>query len=185
MSFEGFSMRFESRVGFGAAVCGIFLGVCLGVGYGAEARNTDLVRFLPNDGNSVFSAAGLLRKWPEGGPKELWRVEVGWGKTAVIEAGGRAFTGTQTDKKQWALCLHPLTGETLWKKLLVDSENRHFVQGPVTSPVVDGDRVYFIPMRSRAGTCGRCDARWCAFGRMGRSCGARMRGCGRRRRRCL
>ncbi len=138
-------MRFESRVGFGAAVCGIFLGVCLGVGYGAEARNTDLVRFLPNDGNSVFSAAGLLRKWPEGGPKELWRVEVGWGKTAVIEAGGRAFTGTQTDKKQWALCLHPLTGETLWKKLLVDSENRHFVQGPVTSPVVDGDRVYFIP----------------------------------------
>jgi len=44
-----------------------------------------------------------------------------------------------------ALCLDPLTGKTLWKKLLFDKENRHFVKGPVTSPVIDGDRVYFIP----------------------------------------
>jgi len=115
------------------------------IGVAADARNTDMKRFLPNDGNSVFNATTLLRKWPATGPKELWRVEIGWGKTAVVEADGRAFTGTQTDKKQWALCLDPLTGKTLWKKLLFDKENRHTVQGPVTSPVIDGDRVYFIP----------------------------------------
>ena len=113
--------------------------------HSAESRNTDLKRFLPNDGNSVFNAVGLLREWPSSGPKELWRVEIGWGKTAVLEADGKAFTATQTDKKQWALCLDPLTGKTLWKKLLLDKENRHVVQGPVTSPVIDGDRVYFIP----------------------------------------
>lgn len=110
-----------------------------------EARNMDLERFLPNNGNSVFNAAGLLREWPHEGPKQLWRVEIGWGKTTVVEVGGRAYTATQTDKKQWALCLDPLTGNTLWKKLLFPEENRHVVKGPVTSPVADGDRVYFIP----------------------------------------
>jgi outer membrane protein assembly factor BamB len=108
-------------------------------------QNTDLTRFLPNCGNSVYQVSGLLRQWPEGGPKRLWRTKVGWGKSAVVEANGRAFTATETDEKQWALCLDPATGKTLWKHLLLPNRNRHYVWGPVTSPVVDGDRVYYIP----------------------------------------
>lgn len=111
----------------------------------APAVAQDLERFLPNDGNSVYQAKGLLRQWPAGGPKELWRVEIGWGKSAVVEAGGRAYTATETDDQQYAVGLDPLGGEVLWKTLLYPKNNRHFVKGPVTSPVVDGDRVYFIP----------------------------------------
>lgn len=111
----------------------------------AEPGNTDLPRFLPNHGNCVYEAKGLLRSWPAGGPKELWRIEVGWGKSAVVEAGGRAFTAAEMDDKQWAVCLDPLTGATRWKHLLLPKPNRHFEKGPVTSPVVDGDRVYFVP----------------------------------------
>ena len=107
-------------------------------------RNEDLERFLPSHGNSVYNAAGLLRRWPSEGPRELWRKEVGWGKSAVVEVNGRAFTAAETDDKQWAVCLDPGTGETLWKHLLIARNNRHFTKGPVTSPVVDGDRVYFI-----------------------------------------
>jgi outer membrane protein assembly factor BamB len=111
----------------------------------AEAENGDLARFLPNHGNAVYNAKGLLRQWPSGGPKELWRVEVGFGKSAVVEAGGLAFTAAETDDKQWALALDPATGATRWKRLLLPQKNRHFEWGPVTSPVLDGDRVYFIP----------------------------------------
>lgn len=111
----------------------------------AEAENRDLERFIPNHGNTVYEAKGLLRKWPAEGPKELWRAEIGLGKSAVVEAGGLAFTATETDGKQWAVCLDPATGDTLWKRLLLAKENRHFAKGPVTSPVVDGDRVYAIP----------------------------------------
>jgi outer membrane protein assembly factor BamB len=111
----------------------------------AEApANVDLARFLPSHGNSVYDATGLLRRWPSGGPKELWRVEVGWGKSAVVEVAGRAFTAAETDDKQWAVGLDPATGATLWKHLLIAKNNRHFTKGPVTSPVVDGERVYFI-----------------------------------------
>lgn len=108
-------------------------------------ENRDLERFLPNDGNSVYEAAGLLRQWPPEGPKELWRVEIGWGKSAVVEAGGLAFTTAEIDEKQWAICLDPLTGATRWKHLLMPKKNRHTAWGPVTTPVIDGDRVYFIP----------------------------------------
>ncbi len=107
--------------------------------------NTDLPRFLPNHGNSVYEAKGLLRQWPKEGPERLWRTEIGWGKSAVVEANGLAFTAAEVDDKQWALALDPLSGETRWKTLLIPQGNRHFERGPVTSPVVDGDRIYFIP----------------------------------------
>jgi outer membrane protein assembly factor BamB len=112
---------------------------------GAEPQGSDLLRFLPHEGNSVYNATGLLRQWPPEGPKELWRVEVGYGKSAVVEANGQAFTAAETDEKQWAICLDPATGATRWKHLLLAKPNRHFEWGPTTSPVVDGDRVYFIP----------------------------------------
>ena len=77
-----------------------------------------LERFLPAGGNSVYEAKGLLRQWPADGPKELWRVKIGWGKSAVIESRGKAFTATETDDQQFAICLDPLTGTELWKTLL-------------------------------------------------------------------
>ncbi|MGD0412196.1 MAG: PQQ-binding-like beta-propeller repeat protein [Verrucomicrobiota bacterium] len=127
-----------------------FLGalILLAAASGARAADSGYVRLLPNDGNNVYPATGLLRQWPAPGPKELWRATIGDGKTAVIVAGGRAFTSTQTDGKQWALCLDPATGRTLWKTMLATNENHHQVVGPVTTPVVDGDRVYFIPYES-------------------------------------
>ncbi|MBN1419651.1 MAG: hypothetical protein JXP34_12810, partial [Planctomycetes bacterium] len=109
----------------------------------ARSKSADLPRFLPNSGNSVYEASGLLRRWPPEGPKRLWCVRIGWGKSAVVEAGGRAFTATETDDEQYAIALDPATGKTLWKTLLIPQRNRHYVKGPVTSPVVDGDRVYY------------------------------------------
>jgi len=105
----------------------------------------DLNRFLPADGNSIYEAKGLLREWPADGPKEIWRAKIGWGKSAVVISQGKAFTATETDDKQYALCLDAKTGKQLWKTLLYPEKNRHFTKGPVTSPVVDGNRVYYIP----------------------------------------
>ncbi|MFW6171028.1 MAG: PQQ-binding-like beta-propeller repeat protein [Planctomycetota bacterium] len=113
--------------------------------YADQPSRSDLHRFLPNGGNSVYEVDGLLRSWPGRKPEELWRAEIGWGKSAVVEANGRAFTATETDEKQWAVCLDPETGRVLWKKLLFPEPNRHFAWGPSTSPIIDGNRVYFIP----------------------------------------
>lgn len=111
----------------------------------------DYVRLFPNDGNCVYPGKGLLRKWLEGGPKELWRFKIGEGKAAIIESGGKAFTGYQADGKQWAVCLDAVTGSVIWKKMLIAVENHHVVNGTVSTPIVDGDRVYFFPYDSNKG----------------------------------
>ncbi|HUW60107.1 MAG TPA: PQQ-binding-like beta-propeller repeat protein, partial [Candidatus Bathyarchaeia archaeon] len=112
--------------------------------------NTDLNRFIPWDGNTVFNAGGLLRQWPKEGPKELWRFKAGPALAAVVEAGGRAFIAGQSDKKQWAYCLDAKTGKELWK---TETGEEFFLPGhwwgTVSSPVVDGDRVYFISYHRR------------------------------------
>src|SRR5665648_1115923 len=106
----------------------------------------EYVRLFPNDGNCVYPGKDLLRKWPEGGPHELWRLKIGEGKAAIIESGGKAFTGYQADGKQWAVCLDPATGSVIWKKMLIAIENHHVVNGTVSTPIVDGARVYFFPV---------------------------------------
>lgn len=110
-----------------------------------KAENTDLPRLMPLDNNNVYNAKGLLRAWPKEWPKELWRVEVGEGKSAVTEVGGRAFTAANSDDKQWALCLNPATGATIWKHEIYPKAWKHVANGPIVTPLVDGDRVYFIP----------------------------------------
>jgi outer membrane protein assembly factor BamB len=140
------TIRFHVTAAAAIAMIGTgLIGMRLSTVSGEDNQNGDLTRFLPNHGNSVYSATGLLREWPAGGPKRLWSTEVGWGKSAVVEAGGLAFTAAETDDKQWAVCLDPGTGAIRWKHLLHPEKNTHFTRGPVTSPVIDGDRVYFIP----------------------------------------
>ena len=113
-----------------------------------EARNTDLNRFIPVDGNTVFNAAGLLRTWPKDGPKELWRLKTGPSIGVTVEAGGRAFATGQLDGKQWAYCLEAKTGKLIWKTELGPEYMLpgHW-WGTVASPLVDEGRVYYIPNR--------------------------------------
>jgi outer membrane protein assembly factor BamB len=111
----------------------------------ARAAEPGMIRFLPENGNNVFNEKGLLRQWPAGGPKELWRIQAGIGKCAIIEAAGRAYTLSEIDGKQWALCLDPQTGKEIWRHLLLDRSTWHEAPGPVTTPVIDGDRIYCIP----------------------------------------
>lgn len=109
-----------------------------------QAANTDLPRLMPINGNNVYNAKGLLRSWPPAGPKELWRVDVGEGKAAVVEVAGKAYTAGQSDGKQWAICLQAATGKTLWRTQIEANEWKHITNGPQATPTVDGDRVYFI-----------------------------------------
>ena len=77
---------------------------------------------------------------------------IGLGQERMVEASCLAFTAAEIGNKQWAICLDPLIGRIPWKRLLLAKQNRHFAQGPVPSPVIDGDRVYFIPYESYKGS---------------------------------
>ncbi len=81
----------------------------------------------PNrDGISVET--GLLREWPEGGPKVVWQVDsVGVGYSSLALKDGRIFTQGDLDGVEHVIALDAATGKTLWavqpgpvKSLLAD-----------------------------------------------------------------
>ena len=91
----------------------------------------------PNhDGKSL--AKGLLKEWPEGGPKQLWKVSgIGRGFSSVAVADGKVYvTGTEKDKG--TLTAIDGDGKVLWTA----NCGRQRGQDYPNSPAVDGGHVY-------------------------------------------
>src|SRR3954464_14131179 len=64
---------------------------------------------------------GLLKQWPDGGPKQLWIYKnAGNGYSGPAIVGGTLFTLGTRDGKEMALALDATTGTEKWATLLAD-----------------------------------------------------------------
>jgi outer membrane protein assembly factor BamB len=93
----------------------------------------------------------LIRtNWSAEPPQELWRVStLGGGFSSFTVSGGRAFTLDQRDGETRGVCvaLDANTGEELWAAQVDDAgytDGTGSFNGPRSTPVVDGDRVYVL-----------------------------------------
>jgi hypothetical protein len=92
------------------------------------------------DGKS--SETGLLRAWPNEGPKVLWTVPVGAGYGGAVVSGGRVYLLDRDDAVGDKLrCFDFATGKELWS-FAYDAPGRSDHPGSRTTPTVDGDLVY-------------------------------------------
>src|SRR5260370_32420076 len=57
----------------------------------ASARADDWPQWLGPRGDSVWRETGILAKFPQGGPKVLWRVPLGGGYTGPAVVGKRVY----------------------------------------------------------------------------------------------
>ncbi len=57
-----------------------------------ESATDDWPQFRGHHRDGMSPATGLLDSWPEEGPKELWRVPIGEGYSAISIAAGRLYT---------------------------------------------------------------------------------------------
>lgn len=96
----------------------------------------------PNrDGKSTET--GLLKKWPEAGPKMLWSAKgLGTGYSTVAIANDTIYT-TGMVKKKGVLFAFDLSGKVKWQKIYGD-EWRKSTAGVRGTPTIDGDRIYII-----------------------------------------
>jgi len=94
----------------------------------------------PNrDGKSAET--GLLKKWPQGGPKLLWSVEgLGIGFSSVAVANGFVYTTGMLNGEGF-LFAYDLAGNLKWK-VSYGPEWRRSHKGTRTTPTVDDGRVY-------------------------------------------
>jgi outer membrane protein assembly factor BamB len=105
------------------------------------AARADWPQFLGPDRTGVSKETGLLATWPEGGPKEVWRVPGGVGMSGFAVSGGRLVTLVQNDGQQWLVCHESNTGKPIWKTPLAPEYKNAQGDGPRATPTIIGDRV--------------------------------------------
>lgn len=102
----------------------------------------DWPQYLGPNRNATSPEKGLLRSWPEAGPKVLWTISLGAGYGGAAVSEGKVYVLDRIRTKQDVLrCLDLLTGEELWS-YEYDAPGRVQHPGSRSTPAIDGDYVY-------------------------------------------
>jgi outer membrane protein assembly factor BamB len=89
----------------------------------------------------ISTETGLLKEWPAGGPKLVWKATgLGAGFSTVSVVGKRVFTAGDIGDASYILCLDRDDGTMLWKAKL--GKTGGGPAGPRGTPAVDGNLVY-------------------------------------------
>lgn len=115
----------------------------------STALALDWPQFRGPNRDGISRETGLLKSWPAGGPKVLWKIPVGEGYSHLTVSKGRLFTLYGEGANDYAAAYDAATGRQLWKVPL----GRKFVNdqgnGPRSTPTVDGDVVYALTATGR------------------------------------
>lgn len=99
--------------------------------------------------DGISAETGLLKTWPAGGPKVLWKVPSGEGYSGITVAGGRLYTQVGRGADEFLLALDANTGRELWRLRMDASFESDMGNGPRSTPTVDGGLVYALSSRGR------------------------------------
>ncbi len=97
--------------------------------------------------NGISRETGLLREWPEGGPRLLWTASgLGEGFSTPSVAGGVIYVMGNRDGQELVLALDAAAeGKELWATPLGDVRHTGSgYPGPRSTPTVDGERLYVL-----------------------------------------
>ena len=128
---------------------GIAVALCMVlVSPAAAGDGADWPQFRGVHRDGTSAETGLAGSWPETGPKELWRVPIGEGYSAVSVVGDRLYTMYAGDLEgeavEFAAAFDATTGKELWKTKVGAKYDTEFGNGPRATPTVDGATVYVL-----------------------------------------
>jgi outer membrane protein assembly factor BamB len=121
--------------------------ICVSFGLAAsDARAADWYRWRGPDLNGISAETGWQSRWPDDGPKRLWKASVGMGFSSMSVSQGHVFTmGNDGDATDTVWCLDAASGATVWKhSYACPLDPKYYEGGTSSTPTVDGDRVYSI-----------------------------------------
>ena len=124
-------------------------------------RSKDWPQWLGADRDGVWREAGLIERFPAGGPKVVWRAPVGTGYSGPSVADGRVYvmdrqrpldaegkparaTRAGIPGKERVLCFDATNGKVLWKHEYNCPYTISYPSGPRTTPLVDKGSVYTL-----------------------------------------
>jgi len=100
--------------------------------------------FLGPTHNAVSSETKLLKAWPTSGPQLVWELTTGTGYASPAIQGGQLVHFYRQGNQEVVDCVNTETGKRYWKfRYQTQYRDRYgYNNGPRSSPVIDGDRVY-------------------------------------------
>ena len=93
------------------------------------------------DGISV--ERGLMKAWPEGGPKLQWRASgAGNGYSSFAVSGGKVYTMGARDAAEYVMAFNAADGKKLWETRVGQRFSNDMGDGPRGTPTIDGNRIF-------------------------------------------
>jgi len=108
---------------------------------GAVADDWPQFRGIHRDG--ISAETGLLKSWPEGGPKTLWEFDVGQGFSSVAVVNNTVYATGFVGDDLMVTALDS-TGKKLWRQRVDKAGGGGGKKGARSTTTVDGDRLYLL-----------------------------------------
>jgi outer membrane protein assembly factor BamB len=109
------------------------------------AQAADWTTWLGPNRDGKATETGLLKSWPEGGPKRVLTVTgLGTGYSTMAVTGSRIYTMGQEQDQQFVIALDAETGKPVWKTPAGSTFSSPQGGGPRSMPIVDGNRIYAL-----------------------------------------
>ncbi len=124
----------------------VVFALCLiGLSYQSTAKAVDWPQWRGPNRDGVCTETGLLRNWPEGGPKLLWELTgLGKGYSSLAIVDGRFYTMGDvrigSEKVQCVLAYDLSTRKRLWAAEVGPTHS----DGPRCTPTVDDGLIYAV-----------------------------------------
>ncbi len=84
-------------------------------------------------------------RWPDQGPRQIWKANVGVGFSSMSVSKGRLYTMGNTGDVDSVYCLDASTGRELWKHSYpCSAKDPNGYHGTRCTPTVDNNRVYTV-----------------------------------------
>jgi outer membrane protein assembly factor BamB len=123
------------------------------------ALAADWPQFRGPNRDGISRENGLLKSWPAGGPKVLWKTLVGEGYSHLVVSKGRLFTLYGEGSGDFAVAYDAATGKPLWRVPLGRKYENGQGNGPRSTPTVDGDVVYVLTATGKLAALNAADGK--------------------------
>ncbi len=91
---------------------------------------------------------GLAASWPAGGPRQLWRRNLGEGYSAISVADGKLYTMYRRGEEEIVVAMEAATGKTVWEHRypapFLSGMKMENGPGPHSTPLVVGNQVFTV-----------------------------------------
>ena len=115
----------------------------------ASTRAADWPVFRGPNHNGISTETGWLAKWPQEGPKRLWKASLGVGYAGITVANGRTYAAGNQGNTATLFCFDADTGSNLWKfsfpnQIMNDFSPPRGMGGTSSAATIEGNRVYLL-----------------------------------------